>query len=436
MPPKRLLIFLAVFAFIVGWTIFSPIMDRMMLESKNLTGSLSTSPYGYKALSELLERVQEQPVSLWEHSVMNLPLGQPHTIWFIEPGPGLFIESEAYANRMRTVAEQGHHLVFVLNRRTMKFNPLKPTQPVLGHLKDWYGLDLATENTDLPDLKTVSVKDALPSRDIAELGFLPTEMRQQGKVRQPTHYFNDPVMLNFKPMELPSEQVLLRTENGSPLLVHIPYGKGRITVFPNSFFFQNAQLTHDDNAALAVAIQELTPDQPILFEVYSTGIRNNKDILTYLATGKGFAFMLTCGLMLLALCIWIARRPMKVQYTGKASDERHFTQAHFINALSRHYVMSKDWQGLSRKMLKPLQARLDQLYPGRTLQEQMKAVAENPYYPLSLEALQAVFEPRTISSEAAFIEYSKHVLAVKGKLDAHDSHRTVSRYGAGVTNRR
>ncbi len=431
MLPKRVLFFLLTLGLFIGYALMSPAMHWANLEAININTTPSTSPYGYKALFFLMQRIQNQPVSLWEHSMMNLPLDQPKTIWFIEPGEDMFFDGDAYSQQMQALVKNGYHFVFVLNQDSMVIGDkreAKNTINVIDYLNQWYHLSLYTQGVPLKASKTFAVNSHFNSRTIKTLTYekpTPKQLAYQDQILvnngvESVYSQPDPTFLYFDPHSEENAKVLLATDDGNPLALSFPIGKGSITIFPNSVFFANDQLDKGDNAALAAAIQEMFPPQPILFEVYSSGFNANKDMITYLATGKGLALLVTLILFAVLFCLWLVNQPLRRIETEKASDERHFTQETFVAALANHYLSTRKWEPLYQKLLAHFQSELDRRYPRYSRSEQLMAIAQNPFIEVSLETLESLFDSKPISSSEAFVHKSQTLLEIQSKVFHHE----------------
>lgn len=417
--PKRLFWFLLSLALIVGFSIAAPMMDRASMESTTTTSSLSVAPTGYKGLYLLLRQLEEKPVSLWQHSVMNLKAGEPKTVWLVEPGKGLFHDGKIYVDHMRELVDKGHHLVFLLDNNPMEEEQSLPD--VLQELNRWYRLKLATRNLD--GSLDVAVTSHFPSREIHSLSYKPLEKTAAKKFMwQSKHFDIDPTIEVFTRDSVGDGQVLLETPDGEPLALRFKRGKGSVTVFPNSFYLNNAQLDRADNAALAVALQELNPSGKAgtLFEVYSSGFNENRDFITYLATGKGIAFLVSVVLLLACFCIWIMQQPLRRRNYLVTTDERYFTQEVFISSLAKHYIDTRDWNALYNKMAGQFRREIDRRYPGMALPDQIRQLAANPFFNVTDEELSAVFAKMNLGSESEFVAKSRRLLEVQRKVIGHE----------------
>jgi hypothetical protein len=415
--PKRLLWFLASLALVIAFNIAAPLMDRASMESTSVNTSLSVAPTGYKGLYLLLNQLENRPVTLWQHSIMNLNTDKPRTIWLMEPGKGLFHDGKNYARQMRELVRQGNHLVFVLDN-----NPLGEEQnlkDVLEAINGWFDLSLETE--PLQGSMDIAVTSHFKTREIRSLVYKPLEKPAAAKFMWRTRRFDiDPSPEVFTADSVGQGKVLLETPDGEPLAIRFMQGKGSVTVFPNSFYFNNAQLTRGDNAALAVALQEMTPGTPeTLFEVYSSGFNENRDFITYLATGKGIAFLVTVILLLVAFCIWIMQLPPRRRESRATSDERYFTQEVFIDSLARHYLETRDWNALYDKMAGQFRLEIDRRYPGLPLEQQIAHIAANPFFNVSDEALSGVFAKIDLGSESEFVRRSRNLLEIRNQISLH-----------------
>lgn len=427
--PKRLMWFLIVLALVLGFTIAGPVLDRMSAVSGSLNTSLSVSPYGYKALYLLLQRLEKKPVTLWQHSMMNLKANpeQPRTIWFTEPGKGLFFDGDNYVRHMRDLAEQGNHLIFAVDANNLAGE--ESLHHVMQALNRWYGLSLKTSYLYHSQLN-IAARSYFPTRPVQALSW---------KQRQHSNSENT----RFSPMSRPADipklavfnaesrqgaDVLLETLQGEPLILRFSVGRGSVTVFPNAFYFGNGQLEQADNAALAVALQELNDAPSVLFEVYSSGFNENRDFLTYLATGKGVVLLITLLLLLVGFCVWIIYQPTRQKYDSQHSAERYFTQEVFIGSLAAHYASTRDWYGLYQKLQSQFRRQMDRRYPGLPLETQLERVAQNPFYNVSLESLKRIFAMIKMSSESDFIARSQHLLEIQRKVSRYEQ-QSESRVG-------
>jgi hypothetical protein len=435
--PKRILIFLAVFFLVIGWTILAPFVDRADMESKSVNTMLSVSPVGYKALYLLMGQLQQKPVTLWQHSMMKLPLDEPKTVWFIEPGPGLFFDGESYTHQMQALVDRGYHFVFVLNTNAQSLTvsadqkePATTQQSVLDYLNGWYNLGLETESLGLGEEQTLSTTSSFPSRPITTLYFQQPEEQLKTWKKMGIPLQNPgktDTLMRFHTFGYGTVKPLLKMQDGMPLALQFQRGQGTITIILNSFFFQNAQLDKYDNAALAAAVQEQFPNAPILFEVYSSGFSENKDIITYLASGKGVVFLISMVMLFAGFCLWLANRPVRRVHTSPISNERYFTQEAFIDALSQHYLSTGRWHDLYRKLLSHFTTQLEQLYPGLSEEERLRTIAQNPFLEVSLKELEGIFTLKQITSEAAFLEKSQVLLEVQRKVCRYEHNRANSR---------
>lgn len=414
--PKRLFWFLVSLAVVVGFNILAPVLERQSAISRSENTSLSVRPAGYKALYLLLQRLEPQPAALWQHSMMNLKTDAPHAIWLVEPGDGLFFDGARYAAHMRELVERGNHVVFAISSNTP--HGLTAT---LDSINTWYGLSLKTHRLQMAR-QNLSVISHFPSRNIQVLDFIP-QAPASSKTREGlTHYRhqNYQSLLAFQPESVRNGQVLLTTWQGNPLIARFPLGKGSVTVVLNSFYLGNAQLNQADNAALAIALQEINGHSPALFEVYSSGFNENRDIVTYLATGKGIALLMTLMLLLVAFCVWILWQPLKTRHYSKRSQENYFTQEIFIDSLATHYMSTGNWSALYGKLAEQFKRQIERKYPGLPFEAQLERIGQNPFYSVSPESLKAVFAMMRIPSESDFIAKSQRLLDIQRKVNRHE----------------
>ncbi len=443
--PKRLIWFLVMFCLVIGWVLVTPILNRADLERQSITTTPSPSPYGYKALYLLMSKRQGKQVSLWEHSMMNLPLNTPQTLWFLEPGSGMFYDGKAYTRRMQELVKHGYHLVFVLNHNSLNVSTpeeqaTQKNKPfsVLDYLNRWYALELQYTLEDAKETLDLSVISHFDNRQIERLRFEQPKLPEsklvkmldpnlQKQLHQVQEVHRIPQLMTFIPSSIEGGDVLLETQGGEPLVVQFERERGSVPVVLNGFFFKNGQLDKADNAALAVALQELFPQTPIRFEVYSSGFNQNRDILTYLAYGKGVAFLITVCLLLIAFALLLINRPKKRVQLRVTSDERYFTQEHFIGSLAQHYLSTQDYNTLYKKLLDHFQTELNRRYPHVKGLAQREAIAQNPFVGVSLKELEAIFNPKSLSSESAFLQQSQHLLEVQRKVCQYEHHATRNR---------
>ncbi len=421
--PRRVLWFLVSIALVTGLTILVPIMSRLSDESTSLNTSVSVSPFGFKALYLLLEQVQNRPVAFWQHSMMGLSPEKPRTVWFMEPGPGLFHDGDVYGNHMRKLAEGGHHLVFVLDSRGMEGE--QPVSGVLKYVNGWFGLNVSVRSITSGNVSDLSVISHFPTRQIEHLSYRPVPKEELAdKFRAyGSEALDEPELVGFEPEGIENAQVLLETANGDPLIVRFPVGKGSVTIFPNAYFLGNMQLDKGENAALAVALQEMNDAPQALFEVYSLGFNENRDIITYLATSRGVVLLITLVLMLVAFCLWVLLMPPRMKYYLDTSGERYFTQEVFISALAGHYLRTGDWTTLYNKLKEQFKRELDQLYPGLPLEEQLRRLADSPFYDVSFESLSAAFAIMDVASEQDFIHKSQNLLSLQRKVGRYEQYQ-------------
>ena len=221
---------------------------------------------------------------------------------------------------------------------------------------------------------------------------------------------------------------LLTTQDGKPLILQYKWGKGTVTLVGNDQFFKNGQLDKADNAALAVALQEQFPNQPILFEIYSHGFRNNPDLITYLAKGPGIALLVTVTILVVLLGVWAIQQPSRQKIFRKASDERYYTQEAFIHTLAKHYVDTHQWQALYQKLLSHFFLLLERRYPSLSASQQIARLAQIPDLPVSLEKLEAVLDDKNVTNQAKFMQHSATLLEVQQKVFGHEQHLSIHQY--------
>lgn len=467
MSNRRLICFLVFLGIILGWTLISPTLERLDQEYKTPNTSVSVTPVGYKALYLLLKKTQPHAeVSLWQHSMMNTPLTPPKTLWFVEPGDGLFFDGDAYGEQMKQLALQGGNLIFVLapeslkvsdsSEQTIKTAGKKKKPPghscdeddvdcieaqekdsihspelktMLDYLNHWYGLSLAVEKLDTDNLNPVSVSSYFKTRQIHQLAYkLPkikeNAIAQKYRLTRALGPDEEPTLYALTEDSIQNGEILLVSEDGYPLIVRYPVGKGSVTVFVDSFFFHNGTLGQGDNAALAVALAEEYPHAEQLFEVYSSGFKENRDFISYLATGKGLFLLLSVTLLLVAFCLWLMRQPTRRIYQLKTSHERYFTQEVFISSLAKHYLETGQWTALYLKLTAQFQRELDQKYPGLNLEQQLARVSQSPFNDVSLDTLNAVFAMINIPTEAEFVRKSRFLLDVQRKVLRHEQRQS------------
>jgi len=389
--------------------------------SGSVNTSLSVSPYGYKALYLLLQRLENKPVSLWQHSMMNLEANpaEPHTIWFMEPGKGLFFDGENYARHMRKLAEQGNHLIFAVDGNTLSDE--ESLSSVIASLNRWYGLSLQTNRLRGSGLN-LSVRSYFPNRNVNALSWKKSPVSKPERFQpwlMPSIY-RTPVLSVFTQASAKGGDVLLETRQGEPLILRFPIGRGSVTVFSDSFYLGNGQLDKADNAPLAMALQELNDAPSVLFEVYSSGFNENRDFLTYLATGKGIALLITLLLMLIGFCVWVIYQPVRKITALPTADERYFTQEVFIDSLAAHYVSTQNWYALYQKLVSQFRRQLDQRYPGMALETQLECIARNPFFDVSHESLKGIFAMMKLSSQSDFIARSQRLLEIQRKVSRYE----------------
>lgn len=432
--PKRLIWFLVALALVVGFNILSPILERQTAINRSEDSSLSVRPSGYKALYLLLQRTQAPSAALWQHSMMNLKNMPPHTIWLVEPGDGLFFDGARYVAHMRSLVEQGNHVIVAIDDNTP--HGLKAT---LKAINTWYGLSLETDSLGIAK-ENLAVISRFPSRDIRSLSYQ-QPLNNSGKTGRDWLAYRSQggrKLLAFQSQSVRNGETLLSTAHGEPLIVRFHLGAGSVTVFANSYYFGNGQLSLRDNAPLAVALQEMNGHAPALFEVYSAGFNENRDILTYLATGKGICLLITLLLLLVAFCVWVIWQPIKrKQYSGH-SNENYFTQEVFIDSLASHYIATGNWTALYAKLAEQFKRQIEQKYPGLPFDVQLERIGQNPFFDVSLESLKAVFVMMRISSESDFIAKSQRLLEIQRKVNRNEQqyepragHRSASAGTAG-----
>ena len=419
--PRRLIWFLISLALVLGFGILGPILDRMGAVSGSVNTSLSVSPYGYKALYLLLQRLESKPVSLWQHSMMNLKANpaEPRTIWFMEPGKGLFFDGENYARHMRELVEQGNHLIFAVDGKTLSDE--ESLSSVIASLNRWYGLSLKTGRLRGSGLN-LSVRSYFPNRNVNGLSWEKSPVAKQERFQPWPMPSTDgtPVLSVFTQASAKGGDILMETRQGEPLILRFPIGRGSVTVFADSFYLGNGQLDRADNAPLAMALQELNDAPSVLFEVYSSGFNENRDFLTYLATGKGIALLITLLLMLIGFCVWVIYQPIRKINTLPTSDERYFTQEVFIDSLAMHYVSTQNWYALYQKLVSQFRRQLDRRYPGMALETQLECVARNPFFDVSHESLKGIFAMMKLSSQSDFIARCQRLLEVQRKVSRYE----------------
>ena len=165
MPIRRILLFTVAMACILVWTLISPMAERSDRLKQTPGVAIGASDIGYKGLFQLLETVQKQPISLWEHSMMRMPEhGSPQTIWFIDPNEDLFFDGKAYSEHMQALVQQGSHMVFVLGEN--------PNRQVLDFLNKWYHLSVRTKRFYYDPTQPLTVHSRFPSRQISTLQFV------------------------------------------------------------------------------------------------------------------------------------------------------------------------------------------------------------------------------------------------------------------------
>lgn len=419
---KRVMWFVISLAAVIGLNIVMPLMGRMSSESTSLNTSMSVSPYGFKALHLLLGRVDDQPVALWQRSLMSLSPENPRTVWMMEPGKGMFHDGDVYGDHMRKLVESGYNFVFVLDSR--KLENEQDLFDVLDYVNEWFDLQVGIEVVSDIEVTDLVVESHFASREIGHLSYRPIDENVAAKFKAyKGEADRDPELTGFDPDSIRGGEILLETVGGDPLMVRFPIGKGSVTIFPNAYFFGNMQLDKGENAALAVAIQEANPASATLFEVYSLGFNANRDIITYLATGKGVVLLATLTLMLLGYCLWMLLMPVRKKYYLDTSNERYFTQEVFISALADHYTGTGNWTQLYDKLRDQFKRELDQIYPGLPLEEQLRRVADSPFYDVSFDALKAAFDIMDVASEKDFIAKSQNLLELQRKVGRHEQYQ-------------
>lgn len=430
--PKRLLWFVITLGLVFGFIILTPIMDRMSAINRSTNTSLSIVPTGYKALYLLLEHLENKPVALWQHSLMNLKTTPTHTLWLMEPGSDLFFDGKAYARHMQDLVTQGNHLVVVLNQPRHVDN-----RAALQAINKWYGLSMQTHELNVPK-ENLAVISHFPTRTIQVLAY--QKPRETAEKPKRSWFSRDysvvPGIYAFKPDSVGNAQVLLSTTQQEPLIVRFQQGQGSLTVVLNGFYLGNGQLNRGDNAPLAVALQEINGHQPALFEVYSAGFNENRDIITYLATGKGIALFITLILILIAFCAWVICQPIrKKQYVSRDS-EQFFTQEVFIDSLASHYIATRNWNALYDKLADQFRRQIERKYPGLPFDAQLERIAQSPFFDVSLESLKSVFAMMMIASESDFIAKSQRLLDVQRKVSRYEQQyefRAGRSASAGIT---
>lgn len=419
---KRALLFLLALGLLVSISILGPITDRLGQENSSINTSLSYAPFGYKGLYMLLGQL-EPKTGLWQHSIMNMDTEKPKTVWFVEPGEGLFFSGPQFKAHMTELVEHGANLIFVLDSNHL--DEEKDLPEVLQSLNQWFNLKLDVDTHKEEDLN-LAVLNHFGTRELQTLAYKKPDIKAARKKLGGFRlwFYKNPRLSLFTEDAVKGGDVLLETMQHEPLIVRFKRGKGSITVFPNSFYLSNGQLNRGDNAALAVALQEVNRSPATYFEVYSNGFNENRDFFSYLATGKGVAFLISLLLLLGAFCFWMIQSPIRRKQYLATSEEKFFTQEVFISALARHYIETKDWDGLYLKLTDQFRKDLDKKYPGLKLDDQIDRIAGNAFFNVDTETLKAVFNRQPISTEKEFITRSQHLLEVQRKVSRYEQHES------------
>jgi hypothetical protein len=420
---RRLIWFLVSLGIIIVFNVGIPILSKTLAINSSINTSISMAPSGYKALYLLIQRLQKEPVSLWQHSIMRLGSKAPHIIWMAEPGNGLFFDGASYAKRMRELIAQGNHAIVLVDNT--RLDDEKGMAEVLKALNRWYGLSLKTRTLDgaASDLEVIS---HFPTRSVRHLLYVPPVLKEAAFSRYlkdkkfRARFEETPRISLFSAESAKGAQVLLETKFHEPLILRFKIGQGSLTIFPNSFFLGNGQLDKADNAPLAVALQEINGPAATLFEVYSSGFNENRDIITFLATGPGIALLFSLLALLVAFCVWVVCMPIRRQIPNTKGEPLRFTQEVFIDSLANHYQSTQDWETLYQKMAGQFKSRIERRYPGQPLEIQLERLAGNPFFDVSHDALSAVFAKMRIPSEKAFIDRSRKLLEIQRKVSRYE----------------
>jgi|GEM_PF-3004366 len=436
--PKRLIYCLLLLGLIVGLGVLMPVLDRKKRENESTGNAVSVAASGFNALFRLLKVTNKEPIRLWQHSMMLLDVQKPQTMWFMEPDDSFFSDSTYYVKHLRSLASHGSNLIFVFQPHTQEHK--------IKQLNQWFHLKLSPQT--IPFLKTIEVNSNFPSRRISQLTYIrppaseeewlnkTLETRkiikeaqrriakgQKIKSSNMTPEKHELHLTGWDSKLLDKADVLLETAEGHvPLIVRLPYGKGSITVFANSPYLENLQLSYADNAALAVALSERNASPSTLFEVYSSGFNENQDLVSYLATSRGILILISLLLGLTAFCVWLTAQPLRKKIYTPKSDDRFFTQEVFIEALANHYQSTQNWGELYEKFTQPFRHQIEQKIPNRPFDDQLALITENPFYEVTLADLKSCFDYPLPRSEADFIRLSQHLLTVQGKVNRYEQH--------------
>ncbi|MCA9799572.1 MAG: DUF4350 domain-containing protein [Cyanobacteria bacterium HKST-UBA04] len=376
--PLRLWLFVAGLLCFVALTMAAPLVSQQAQMNQATTSVVHPAPSGYKALYELFGQVYgKDRIRFWTHSATRLEAEvghEPATVWFIEPGEGLFLDGVGYGNRMRSLVEAGHHLVFVLGEASpVSGQPLEKRlshKTVFDYLQAWFGVTLRFSDEPLATIEgyqSLTTRSTFADRQVAQLAINQDEAPVQADGTQTAARLYG----LSGPCYLPTchKKLWWVAHSDTPLVVSYPLGRGAVTVVGTPFFFKNGQLARKDNAALAVAIQALYPGADrILFDGYSNGFRDKPDFITLMARGSGRSLLLTVIIALGVLCVWVATAPVLRQSVLPTSEGRFYTQERFFEALATHLAETRVggrrlWGALINKAVQQFLARVKGRYP-------------------------------------------------------------------------
>jgi len=427
---KRVFWFLLVCLIIALFTTLIPKVEQSYLQESKENSIPNSSPTGYQALYRLFQKVSLEPVSMYKHSMMMLNPENPKTIWIIEPDKAFFFDDPYYAKKLNELVQRGYHLVFLLNSKTISIKSQEYKQDTsISYLNELFGLNLKPGFAKMNNSDTIWLNSYFSTRKIKTLHYnnpQSTYSKWASKYKKPNFVYFTPQSLSDQSGEHFQEAKTLFSLSrypDYPMAIRYKIGKGSVSVFANSFYFQNAQLKQGENAALATALLEVNPEQPVYFEVYSNGFHDRQGFLLTLASGKGLPFLLTCLILLMLFCYRIIINPEAADWDREKDPQKEnatrFSQQHFTDALSNHYLRSEQWQALYQKLRAPLQAKFENAYPTLSKKEYLSAIAQNPFYDVSLEELELLFDNTPIQSKAEFEKRGKQVIEISRKVQTH-----------------
>lgn len=390
--PRRIVLLILGLLMLLGWTLFQPTLLKQTQMESARNSVVHAAPIGYKALFTLFQQVYGQnTVGFWSHSPVKLPRHHAQTLWFLEPGPGVFMDGKTYGAHLRSLAQEGTHFVFVLNPiANVPPSDTAPEnaqgRPMIEFIQNWFNLPTQW-NTQLKPLESymeLETRSRFKTRLIDRLGLNLDEVveslgpassrediSQLSSSAQMLQFFNayckEPECQ--QPLKWVGDEV-------HPMVVSYPIGQGRVTLVNSTLFFKNSQLNREDNAALAIAIQELqTIPGPIWFDGYSQGLRDNPDLLTLLAQGQGRPLLISLFAVMVCFCWSLSAQPQRWIQSLTATDDRFYTQERFFDAMAAHALAHPDWSGLLNQLGRQFLMKVQQRYPQLPLKEALKLVA-------------------------------------------------------------